>query len=343
MNLYIKGLGCISPQNTFGDVTFMENAVIPEGEYFTCVEPPYREYIDPKISRRMSRIIKMGIASAKMALADGGITEPGAIITGTGLGCVADTGQFLDDIISSNEGMCSPTAFIQSTHNTISSQIAINLTCHSYNSTYVQRAHSFESALLDASLRISDGCMENALVGGVDELTPRLADIAKKMGLSRSLHDSDAVKGFVPGEGSVFALVSADASGKNYAKIRALRFAANVSGHDAVRALCGEALREANLSADAVDCVIDGNSSAAEGEFDSIIKSGFPGAARVSYKNYCGEYFTASAFGLWLGARIVSRGSLPSHFNQGGRAVANTLIYNRAGDSYHSFIILSHD
>ncbi|HNX59902.1 MAG TPA: beta-ketoacyl synthase chain length factor, partial [Spirochaetota bacterium] len=157
MNLYINGLGCISPQKTCGDDTFRESAVIPANGVFVCAEPPYREYIDPKVSRRMSRIIKMGIASAKMALADGGMSDPaltGAIITGTGLGCVADTSQFLDDVISTNEGMCSPTAFIQSTHNTISSQIAIHFACHGYNSTYSHRVHSFESALMDAAMRL---------------------------------------------------------------------------------------------------------------------------------------------------------------------------------------------
>ncbi|HEY1405385.1 MAG TPA: beta-ketoacyl synthase chain length factor, partial [Spirochaetota bacterium] len=184
MNIYINGMGNISPQKSFGDTHFLNDPSLCDENRCSCVEPDYRDYIDPRVSRRMSRIIKMGIASAKMALADGGVTMPGAIIVGTGLGCVADTSQFLDEIVASEGGMSSPTAFIQSTHNTISSQIAIQLSCRNYNSTYVHRVHSFESALLDAILQIKSGSITDALVGGVDENTPRLASLAREMGLS---------------------------------------------------------------------------------------------------------------------------------------------------------------
>ena len=346
MNLYINGLGCISPQKTCGEDTFRENAVMPADGVFVCAEPSYREYIDPKVSRRMSRIIKMGIASAKMALADGGVSDPastGAIITGTGLGCVADTSQFLDDVISTNEGMCSPTAFIQSTHNTISSQIAIHFACHGYNSTYSHRAHSFESALMDAGMRLSDNAVDTALVGGVDEMTPRLSEIARGLGLSRSAEENIS-KGFIPGEGAVFALLSLRPQGRTYARLAALRFGSNLTSQEQC-SLCEEALRDAGISREAVDCVVDGRNGDVtfDAAYDSVCNGFFRDSLRVSYKKYCGEYFTAPAFSLWLAAKALSEGALPHHADPSGKKLRNAVVLNIAGDKYFSIMVLSNE
>ena len=58
---------------------------------------------------------------------------------------------FLRKMIEFEEKMLSPTAFIQSTHNTVGAQIALLLKCHHYNNTIVHRAFSFENALTEAN------------------------------------------------------------------------------------------------------------------------------------------------------------------------------------------------
>ena len=55
-------------------------------------------------------------------------------------------------IITKN--ILTPTSFIQSTHNTVGGQIALELQCKGYNFTYVHGSNSFESALLDAKLQL---------------------------------------------------------------------------------------------------------------------------------------------------------------------------------------------
>ncbi|PIX32882.1 MAG: beta-ketoacyl synthase, partial [Bacteroidetes bacterium CG_4_8_14_3_um_filter_31_14] len=47
------------------------------------------------------------------------------------------------------------------THNTISSQIALILKCHGYNSTYAGRGACFETALLDAKILINEEHLQN--------------------------------------------------------------------------------------------------------------------------------------------------------------------------------------
>ena len=75
------------------------------------------------------------------------VEMPGGIIVGTAYGCLQDTEIFLTTMIEYNEEMFTPTAFIQSTHNTIGAQIGLMLQCHNYNNAFVHSGFSFESAL----------------------------------------------------------------------------------------------------------------------------------------------------------------------------------------------------
>ena len=83
-----------------------------------------------------------------------------------------NTENFLSAMCRDGEEMLPPTYFMMSTHNTISSAVAILLRCHGYNCTYSQKGISFESALLDAFIQLQAGRMGNALVGSHDETTP---------------------------------------------------------------------------------------------------------------------------------------------------------------------------
>lgn len=67
----------------------------------------------------------------------------------------------------------SPTAFIQSTHNTISGQISLDLKNHAYNMAHTQNALSFEVALKDGLLCADEG-KHAVLVGAADEAIPFL-------------------------------------------------------------------------------------------------------------------------------------------------------------------------
>jgi 3-oxoacyl-[acyl-carrier-protein] synthase II len=166
MKIFIRSAACISPQKTFNDDGFLTAIVEYKGNRLQAIEPDYKEFIDPKQARRMSRLIKMGVAAAKKCLDDGYVEMPGAIITGTALGCMEDTVTFLTRIVELNEEMLPPTAFIQSTHNTVAAQIALMLKCHSYNQTFVHKGVSFENALFDAIMLLKEQDADNILVGG---------------------------------------------------------------------------------------------------------------------------------------------------------------------------------
>src|ERR1700748_2293846 len=131
----------------------------------------------------MSHIIKMGVATAKDCLNRSGVEMPGAIITGTAFGCMEDTVTFLTRIVEMGEEMLPPTAFIQSTHNTVAAQIALMLQCHAYNNTFVHKGMSFESALLDVTMLLNEHEADNILVGGTEEMVDTSFTVLTRLGL----------------------------------------------------------------------------------------------------------------------------------------------------------------
>jgi 3-oxoacyl-[acyl-carrier-protein] synthase II len=86
MALFIQGMGNISPQRTW-NATALPNEIVSTGsDRHIAIEPDYSEFIDPKSIRRMSRIIKLGVTAATIALREAKVAVPDAIITGTGYG-----------------------------------------------------------------------------------------------------------------------------------------------------------------------------------------------------------------------------------------------------------------
>ena len=57
------------------------------------------------LRRRMSRVVKSGVAAGIESLLEFGARAPiDAIITATGLGCIADSEKFLDSLIAQSRG-----------------------------------------------------------------------------------------------------------------------------------------------------------------------------------------------------------------------------------------------
>src|SRR5689334_14700557 len=179
---YIIGTGAVSPQPTWE----AEQLTTPkpyEGNRLTSIEPDYSKWLDVKQLRRMSRVMKMGAAAAKLALKNARVEIPDAIITGTGLGCLDDTGNFLDKLVEYKEEALNPTPFIQSTHNTIGSHIAFLLQCQAYNQTYSHGAFSFESALIDGMLQVGESPNQKVLIGAADEITNISHTLTNRFGI----------------------------------------------------------------------------------------------------------------------------------------------------------------
>lgn len=179
--IYIRSAAQISVQKPLCEA-WMADPVQLSGEYLRSQDPDFKPFLSPMQARRMGLILKRAIAVSLTALRNAGIECPDAIFTGTGLGCMENTENFLSAMCRDGEEMLPPTYFMMSTHNTISSAVAILLRCHGQNCTYSQKDISFESALLDAFLQLQVGGISNALVGVHDETTPDTYDLLKGAG-----------------------------------------------------------------------------------------------------------------------------------------------------------------
>ena len=350
MSLYINGLGNISPQQSWNDEALLIHAYDYRGVRLKCVEPDYEQFFDPRQLRRMSRIIKMGITAAHMALKQAGVENPDGIITGTGYGCLEDTGTFLTRMVENEEEALNPTPFIQSTHNTIGSTIAMILQCQGYNQTYAHGAASFESCILDAMMQCEDNPALKLLIGGVDEITDISHTIQNRFGIFRRKLAStvkifqNQKKGFANGEGAVFFLTSGSLQKNSIACIQDIEMLYKPSPtilKDRIEVF----IREAGITPADVDLVMLGKSGnkASDQELDELCKAIFPKSGVGVFKHLCGEYPTSSAFAVWLAARIIQERRVPevvqSRFMS--RAPRKILILNAYMQTHYSFTLMN--
>ncbi len=350
MKIYIRSTAAISPQETFGQVSYLANPVTYNGNFLKAIEPAYQDILDPKLTRRMSRIIRMGVAAAIMCLRESGITNPGAIVTGTAYGCIEDTRIFLSSLIQQDEQMLSPTAFIQSTHNTVAAQIALMLKCNEYNNTFVHRGFSFESALLDGMMLLEEGETSNVLVGGLDEITDVSFAILNRFGLYKNepvsnlaLFQSNSA-GTIGGEGAAFFLLSSEPFGSGYAELEGLTTFYKPASETDIAKNIMEFISARSLSMEDIDLVITGRNGDKNNDevYDCLQKDIFSNTAAINYKHLCGEYPTAVSFAMWFAAKILHTGQLPPAAGYSvDKQIKRILIYNNYFGIHHSLILLS--
>lgn len=349
--VYINGMGCLSPQNTIGGKLINYTPPDNDSNYLQILKPNYRDYINPKLLRRMSKVVRMGIISSGIALKDANVIKPDAIITGTGMGCMEDTEKFLNAMIANDEELLTPTAFIQSTHNTIGGAIALGLNNHSYNLTYVHRTFSFESALLDSMIMINEKKAENVLVGGFDEITKESWSIKTKIGHYKSTQiDAGSLQsrnepGAIAGEGSAFFSLSRKKTDTTYASIIDTDFILNSNKDKKIGAFILGFLKRNNYSPVDIDLLLLGRNGDSKYDYiyDELYDELFAESNSIDYKYLCGEFDTSSAIATWLGAQIIKNNKIPDIFPKPTNTSKNfntILIYNQFRNSNHSLILL---
>jgi 3-oxoacyl-[acyl-carrier-protein] synthase II len=337
--VYIRSAAAVSPQASFE--ALFTGAAGYQGEQLSCIEPDYTSYIDPKLIRRMSRIIKMGTAAAVESLKAAGLEQPEAIITGTAYGCLADTDAFLSRLVEFKEELLSPTAFIQSTHNTVAGQIALLLKCHRHNNTFVHKGFSFESALLEARTMMGENEITTALVGGVDEIIPASHALLRRFGLYRANGNSlrlvdEPAKGTMAGEGAAFFVIDAQHSGNCLARLDAVQTWYKPATANLVAEGINALLAEQGIAWKDIDLVVTGrNGDVGDDALYDFFKKDIP---QTSFKQYCGEYPTATAFGLWLTSHILHQQRVPG---MEGLKPRRILLYNHYQQTHHAAYLLS--
>ncbi len=347
---YINGTGCVSAQDTTNeDIGFDQYTELDQG-VVSVFKPNYRSYIKPAMIRRMSNGVKMGVVASAIAMKKAAVELPEAIITGSGMGCLKDSEKFLENIINNDEQYLTPTSFIQSTHNTVGAQIALGLSCKAYNVTYVHQATSFESALMDAMLMMDEGT-QPVLVGGVDEIGPhttgnhKLMDhVKKEEDLSKGVLQSNS-KGSVFSEGAQFFVLDKKKTKNSYAQLIDVAIYDDLTEKE-VSIKLHQFLKNNHLKAKDIDVVITGNNGDVDFDtyYDAFQKKDFKNTQQLYYKQFSGEYNTASAFGLWTACKLFKSQEIPEVLKLNHKDVTSVnhiLLYNQYQGKSHSFTLLS--
>jgi len=332
MRIYIKSAASVSPYQFDGNDLLME--VIQRNERFSCIEPDFDKLLDSSMTRRWSRIMKMGITAALEAVNRAGNPEIDAIITGTGYGYTEDTIKFLSRMTNPEDRGMNPTAFIQSTYNTISSLIALTLKNQCYNNTFVHSGFSFESALEDAMLLLKSGEAANVLIGGLDELTDQVFELLQRIektnirsGLSGKINNQVEKAGY--GEGSSFFVLSDKPDNNLPIELSEFR-TFYLPSEKELADYFNEVSEKENPG-----LILTGENSAFSNDQSYKGLYGKSEKIKLRYKNFCGDFPTASGFGLWLAVKILTDENNTDLFKTN-----SILIYNCFADRYHSFISL---
>ena len=310
-HFYINGAASISPQNSLNFNEFIKEMLVYENEFLKSVKPNYKEFMKPIEARRMSKTVKNGIICSAIAMREAEIEMPDALIFGTGLGIVSDTEKFLEKMLEDNEQYLTPTAFIQSTHNTVAGQIANRIKCHNYNFTYVNRGFSFESALLDAVMHINEG-KKNILFGGGDEMTEHYHRIIKKTGMWKQfpVKNTDLLNyetgGALCGEAVSFFVLSDEKKQETFAEFKDLKMFYKPENISKIKSEIIDFLNKNDIQQSDIDLIITGHSGDEENDaiYKQVLSNFFSETPASYYKHLCGEFQTANAFAFWTAANI---------------------------------------
>jgi len=187
-----------------------------------------------KKMRRADRFSKMAVLAAFDAVSDSGIAidEGGTslgIILASAFGPQVTAFRFLDEIIEYGDSSVSPTLFSHSVHNAAASYVASVLGNRGPTLTVTQFGLSFHQALVLGQAWIQEGRCGHVLVGSVEECGTMMEYICSK---KLQIAEDGRIRPFefsptpsaVPGEGSVFLLLSGEGGTKRYCGIRGVSF-----------------------------------------------------------------------------------------------------------------------
>ena len=277
-------------------------APLPPGRVpvFSCGELADAAMLTPNQRRRLSRLQKMALITARKSHAPDA-TQRVSVTIGTGLGCREDAGAFIENLISKDEREPMPSRFPNSVHNSPAGQVAIDQGAQAMNSAPTVSEITFECALWSGISQLAIDEADCALVGAVDEADKYLLSIGQRWGAWD--------ENILPGEGAVMAnLQRAEKISAPIARVTAVKLGRWRKPFDAGR--------EAEWIAAAVDLKRVGIFLSGARGFrqlepmyqsvaSALQKSAGKNLEHQTYKQLCGEFHSASAFGFSFAVNLA--------------------------------------
>ena len=299
----VTGLAVISPEA----VSVKEIAPpLPPGKITVRECGPLADaaLLSPNQRRRLNRMAQMSLLAARRSHAPDP-TQRVAIALGTGFGCLEEGAMFIENLISKDEREPMPARFPGSVHNAVAGQIAIDQGARGLNSAPTAGAITFECALWQAMNQLATGEADGALAGAVDELNKYPLSIGQRWGIWNEQN--------IPGEGVMIAsLTRTESVATPLARVTAVKLGRYRRPFDARRE-ADWIMSAVDLSQ--VDVLLSGakGTPMLDGLYAAVAAELSARAGRTlehrTYKQLCGEFHSASAFGFSVAVELVQKGS----------------------------------
>jgi len=342
--MFVKDLRAISPQLTYENEFLSGDFQVHSDGIMKAIEPSYLDFIPASLLRRMGKAVRMGIGAGLPLIKQH--TDIKGIIIGSANGGLEDCIRFLNQIVEYEEGVLTPTNFVNSTPNAVAGVLAVMGEKTGYNSTHTNGSLAFDNVLMDAQLYLeSQPKGTELLIGALEEISDynynidEINGFYKKEIVSNEHLIASSTEGSVCGEGATMFVVSNEASDA-LAEIVDQRQICFPDKQE-LNALVIEFLESNGYSVQDVDAVIFGDAGDGRTDhwYNDLRNELFSSASNLTYKQYCGDYRTSNAFAMYLAIHLLSGQS--SIYDIKLKASPNLiLVYNQFSSARHGFVLL---
>lgn len=271
-----------------------------------------RDFILPMKMRRMNGLSRLGVAAAKLAIEDCGVTPDAntGVAIGTAFGPVQTSVEYMKEYVEKGAALAPPQLFAESVANAPGSHIAIEWGLQGFNVTFTQRESSALAAAMYASAQLVKGSVGMALIGGVEEANEMLFSVLDRIGaLSRDVaRPFDAHRdGISLGEGGAM-LIAGGGSRAPYGFLSGFGIARDTtapisdwgSDHEAVVRAMRAAIEDAELDVSDIDAVYASANGSVRGDAleQRALHALLPGKPVIATKGIFGEYAAGGALQL---------------------------------------------
>lgn len=259
-------------------------------------------HLSEKYVRRLKRLPRMVMSLAISACKDTTSGPPASVFLGTGWGGLSETYDFLTKLFASDERFTSPTDFIGSVHNAAAGHAAIHFKSTGPNVTATGSDCAFEQALISASL-LAHQSNDPILVIGADEYHETLSP----------LFDASVALAGMPSDGGG-ALYLKPAMSPSPLQIYPSFMAYSGNSGQIIPSLIRELGGDKRIRHQ-FGAILAGIPAAqkekGKGQLDEFLSmTGYPHPV-IDYRQFIGEYASASAVATVLAVSFVQAGEIP--------------------------------
>lgn len=238
-----------------------------------------RQFMPPKVYRRLSRISRMAVAASQEAIEDSGLNLKAidrdriAVIAGTSYGSISRVDDFYTSLLKDGPRGAEPFLFPETVPNAPASHIAIFYGITGPNTTFCQNEISVENSIMYARNLLIQNQVDIVLVGGADELSQAQYAAYDALGaLNRVIVEENGSGSPIPGGGivlgegaSILVMERMDYARKRqagiYGKLKSIKMTGGstsighyeADGGSQMSRAMSETIQEAGLAPDQID------------------------------------------------------------------------------------------